>query len=551
MGRTLILGNNPNVWWIKEIKDGELNSVPNIANGRNIDITNYILTLSKDAECIVIDADSLDTANVELPLDLILHIRLMLHECRKTSLSNIVLVSDLGIDTYKGYGPKSVVLMTQNISLVNSEDAVTAIENATPMTPADYISGFLELIKIEPQEKVEGRHSIANEWGAEALNNVISGGVKTNIISVNASSSLYFKYSNVAALNAEDVKLIVERNVSQYLTKKVSINDNVNYLLIDDEADKGWGKVLKSLLPNAEQDVWNKVTTSYDEISDDIRDKISAGYYDLIFLDLRMAGVAEENILKPEEFSGMKILKAIKGENKGIQVIMLTATNKAWNVKELLDAGANGYYMKESPEYHFTLKYSEQNALALVETIKGCLKNSYLKDVVSKQKGLVLPSDSELSGDISNQLSIAISLILKAREEAEYAFAYISLEQVFEIASSYLIRKEESDRDNSLFYFTEDTKEQCCLYNDGVRQGYLTSKKEGHVALWRKVAAIYYQLYGGEDKTFGARVKELIDKRNDYIHPKEDKKDKPKPKITSKDFVDLFETVVEFLALFK
>jgi DNA-binding NarL/FixJ family response regulator len=32
---------------------------------------------------------------------------------------------------------------------------------------------------------------------------------------------------------------------------------------------------------------------------------------------------------------------------------MFTASNKAWNMKALLDAGADGYYIKESPENIF------------------------------------------------------------------------------------------------------------------------------------------------------------------------------------------------------
>ena len=547
MGKTLILGNNPDVWWGKDIKEAEYHSVPNISVVRNTDITNYLLTLPDDAECVVIDADSLDSSNVELPLDLILHLRLMLHECRKSSLSSIVFVSELEIETYKGYGVKSIVLMTQNITYVGSEDVRLAVENSKPMTPGEYVAGFLELIKIEPQEKVEGRHSIANEWGAEALYNVVSGGEKTNIVPIRATSSLYFKYSNVAALDANDVGRIINGKVPRYLTSKLNVTDCIRYLLIDDEAEKGWTKVLGAILPNAIQDVWDQPVNTYEEISEEIRKKITSGDYDLIFLDLRMTGVAEDSVMKPEEFSGMSILKAIKRINAGIQVIMLTATNKAWNLKALMDAGANGYYMKESPEYHFPLKYSEQNAVALIAVIKACIRNSYLQDIVDQQKKLILPPDSELSDHIYTQLSIAVSLILSARTESEYAFAYISLEQIFEIASSFLIRQVHN-RDGDIYYFTEDAHEQCRLYQNGKPDGYLQSYgKNRAVAQWKKIAAIYHQLYGGTVKDFGEKVKKLINLRNEYIHPSKGMK----PSITHDDFIDLFETILTFLSVFK
>lgn len=228
---------------------------------------------------------------------------------------------------------------------------------------------------------------------------------------------------------------------------------------------------------------------------------------------------------------------------------MLTATNKAWNVKALLDAGANGYYMKESPEYHFTLKYTVQNALAFASTIRECINNSYLQDIVSEASTLQtrLPSDSELSDDIINQISIALSLILKAKTHDEYAFAYISLEQIFEISTAYLIRRE-SKQGISNWYFTEDSCELCRRYEAGKDVGLMApSKGKKDPPVWMKVAAIYYQLYGGTDVKFDDNVKKLINIRNEYIHPTNG----IKPKINSTNFIELFETIIEYLSVFK
>ena len=50
---------------------------------------------------------------------------------------------------------------------------------------------------------------------------------------------------------------------------------------------------------------------------------------------LRLNGAAEDGQLVPEEFSGYKVLRRIKELNRGNQVIMLTASNKAWNLKAL------------------------------------------------------------------------------------------------------------------------------------------------------------------------------------------------------------------------
>lgn len=547
MAKTLILGNNPDKGWIKSLGLSTV-AVPNISTGRNTDIVDFIKRLPTDLDCVIIDSDSLNSDNPKLPLDIALYIRMMLCDCMKTALSQIVIVSDLPIDSFVDYGVKSMILMTKGVLLIGCESISYALENAVALTPSEYVDGFLNLIKVEPQEKVEGHHSIANEWGADALYNVISGGIKSSFIPVKAESSLYFKYSSIVSLNAKDVKAIIEDRNPEFLTSKICINDPINYLIIDDETDKGWDNVLRSLLPKANQEVWKQPIKTYQELSENIRNKISNGYYKIIFLDLRMSGIEEDNVMNPEHFSGMKILHSIKEVNKGIQVIMLTATNKAWNVKALLDAGANGYYMKESPEYHFPLKYTEQNALAFVSTIKDCISNSYLQNVVSKASYLQkrLPTDSELTYDIINQISISLSLILKAKTPDEYAFAYISLEQIFEISTAHLIRLE-SRRSDSVCYFTEDSCEQCKLYEGGKVVGLISSKGNIVPPVWMRVSSIYYQLYGGSDLSFDDKVRKLINLRNRYIHPKEGKK----PTITSENFIELFETMVEYLSVFK
>ena len=547
MAKTLILGNNPNKGWIKSLGIST-QEVPNISTGRNTDIVDFIKTLPTDLECVVIDSDSFNSENPELPLDIVLYMRLMLHDCKKTSLSKIVIVSDLSIDSLMDYGVKSVILMTKGVLLTDGENVGYAVENASALTPSEYVDGFLNLIKVVPQEKVEGYHSIANEWGAEALFNVISGGVKSSIIPIKAESSLYFKYCSIVSLNADDVASIIEGRTSEFLTKNICIKDSINYLLIDDETDKGWDKVLMSLLPNAKQEVWKQPIQTYHELSEDIRHKISKGEYHIIFLDLRMSGIAEDNVVNPEYFSGMKILRSIKEINRGIQVVMLTATNKAWNVKALLDAGANGYYMKESPEYHFPLKYTEQNALAFVDTIQDCINNSYLQDIVFKASRLQdeLPTDSELTYDIINQLSIALSLILKAKTPDEYAFAYISLEQIFEISATYLIRPKLS-QGHTIYFFTEDTREQCRLYEAGKAIGFIYTKGNQTVPVWKRVSSIYYQLYDGGDSTFDTKVKELINLRNEYIHPN----DGIKPTFKADNFIELFDVIFEYLSVFK
>jgi CheY-like chemotaxis protein len=232
-----------------------------------------------------------------------------------------------------------------------------------------------------------------------------------------------------------------------------------------------------------------------------------------------MNGVAEEDTLRPDDFSGMKILNSIKKLNKGNQVIMFTASNKAWNMKALLDAGADGYYIKESPEYAFPTTYSISNTNEFVKTINRCLKRGYLKDVAGeikqfKKNKSTFKYEDILFNNISIQLDVAYSLISSAITQQQFAFAYISLEQVFEIITDKLVVIDK------YHYIIDETQEDCkdwVIDSRGCCRGKVNLDWKDYPQ-WKKIASLYYQLWNGKDVRFGKEVQHLIEKRNAFIH---------------------------------
>jgi len=105
--------------------------------------------------------------------------------------------------------------------------------------------------------------------------------------------------------------------------------------------------------------------------------------YDVIFLDLRLSKEEDKvnQISNISDFTGTKVLRKIKDINKGIQVIIFTASNKVWNIERLLEIGANGYYIKESPEYILNEVFSKENYNELLVTVKKTLSLKYLRRV--------------------------------------------------------------------------------------------------------------------------------------------------------------------------
>lgn len=540
MEKILIIGNNPEAKWLENFKNYEIRPIGNLSTNRADELNAFIDTIPHDLEGVIIDSDSVE--DTDLVLNIALRIRFNIHNLKHTALCRIIIVSESDFATFRDHGIGSVLLMTNDVFVSTGEEVHYLLEDFKPLTPAEYVEGFLNLIKITPDEKVEGRHSIANEWGAYILAKMVVGGSKDNIIKIRSSSSLYFCYCGVVSLNAFDIASIIDGKPSEPFGRPLKIKETFHYLLIDDEADKGWDKVLELMMPKAQGRVYPHQAEDYSALPQELRKEIEACKYDIVFLDLRMRGIEEDRQqLKPQDFSGYKILKSIKEINPGIQIIMLTATNKGWNVKAILDAGANGYYMKESPEYHFSEDYSLQNAINFEENIRYCRRRAYLMDIYQSIKNFRLNEDNSLDRAIKNQLEISFDLINKASSQSEFAFAYISLEQVYEIVSQHLFKEIRDDGgwsfgfDQPDEYSLKEANQYFKLYPDTIKNS---------TPVWVKIAAIYKMLFEGVDSNFISNVKEDIEIRNKYIH------DREKPVITEEDFQNLFDSIQEFLSVY-
>ena len=507
--------------------------------------------IPSNVDAIIIDVDS--TKTPDACLSYALAIRLSLHEKKEAALAPIIFMSSLTPDIFKN-SPYSTLLQTKGISFETPLYTPTAVELIEPLTAKDYRPFFLDLIKVKPNS-TEGLHSIANQWGADVLSRIVLGTETDNALIKQARQSLYFKYVLALTLSEDAILyLSTGERTSEETGRLTTINAaGKKILLIDDEADKGWSDVLKQMLNGSSFKTIKEQAADFSSLSEEAQNEIKYGNYDLIFLDLRMNGAQEEGKVRPEDFSGMKILKSIKELNKGTQVIMFTASNKAWNMKALTDAGADGYYIKESPEYAFPFKYSISNTKSFCNNIKKCLERSYLKDIASKVKAY----NKELSNSnydvkfinqVSVQLDVAYTLISTAITQQQFAFAYISLEQILEIISEELIVLDNYQ------YVIDETQEECkdwILFSGKCRSRTNYNCKD--YPQWKKICSLYYQLWNGKDSTFGEEIHFLIEKRNAFMHNDKEKLEKAdinnkEMDIYSKDgFIRLFKMISQIL----
>lgn len=141
-------------------------------------------------------------------------------------------------------------------------------------------------------------------------------------------------------------------------------------LLIDDKANYGWKQLITKMFPF--QGISIDTALDYDSALNQIENK-----YDIIFLDVRLSAEDHDN-KNVVEFSGFKILKVIRKEftaiNFSTPIILLTATNKIWNIDAFRNYGVDAYYIKEHPNYIFDKETSKQNYLNLKENFNRLLE---------------------------------------------------------------------------------------------------------------------------------------------------------------------------------
>ena len=223
----------------------------------------------------------------------------------------------------------------------------------------DKISGLLhyaidvEVKKLKPVviEKInisspyDNRHQTTNEWGAMRL--ASNFGIY-DLIKFAYPKHLYFKYLS-RFINNE--RTAPNKSLHDLFSK---------ILLIDDNADCGWIELLENIhncsvdkrVSSTEVLAWQNTTPEkFDQ-------------YDLIYLDLYL----EKG--KVDSTNALSALKFIKRDFPHIPVIIFTASDKAWNLDEVLEKGADAMYIKESPLYCRNEVYSLKNHKDFTASIK-------------------------------------------------------------------------------------------------------------------------------------------------------------------------------------
>jgi len=148
-------------------------------------------------------------------------------------------------------------------------------------------------------------------------------------------------------------------------------------LLIDDEADKGWRRILEEIGTNSTGEMEISVYPQGGSVNyKDALDQISDTEWDAVLCDLRLQDWKDPDRTRSSdptdkaEYTGVDLIREVKDEHPFTPIIAFTASSNAWTQDAVYDAGAEGYWIKESPERRFDPSYSRENAASLLDQIQ-------------------------------------------------------------------------------------------------------------------------------------------------------------------------------------
>ena len=332
-------------------------------------------------------------------LKIALHIRLNYELAVIKRIVPIIFLSDFTLDVIirnndfdPDINPQNI-LFTKGVFLssFDSDQIKKLIYKVEPCAENEYHVRILNKLKITQKASV-GKHSISNAWGCFKLAQVT--GLRDEI----------YKDENVTEqLKTLYAKYLICYNDTYTNDKLIDISpikcNGKKILFIDDQAEEGWSILMKNIFKGAGNDFLAIDSSKYKNSETKLFHDFEGFYsecqkqigkdWDLILLDLRLNPEKEDidnEIISPTHFSGYKLIDEFLNQNEGYQIIVSTASNKIWNINAVLRRGASSYYIKESPEFNYSIKITKKNYENFKDDVKKCFEKDYLRPVDSIHK---------------------------------------------------------------------------------------------------------------------------------------------------------------------
>lgn len=313
------------------------------------------------------------------------------------------------------------------ITKCDAEGLKRSLANIPKLTE-DEIIHSINNVNLSIPWNLGDNHNVANVWAIYRWCEMLDWKDSTpDILDSKLTKSLYFKYLCTKFGDHDKFKKDKKRS------PKIPNIEGKTIAYIDDEYDKGWGNILRNIIEkhsNAKLVCFNgfdKKQTK-DKLIAKVKKFVDETDVDCFILDLRLH---EQDFVSKEKLSGHIIADYIKNQNTGNQIVVFTASNKIWNLKEVVfKIGAVGYSLKESPEMNLNRDGSAELFTDFAKSVSRACSMSFLKGIVATQKQLkaIEPSAKQLDDVIellnidkgNNSQSLISSVLLVELAYLEY-----------------------------------------------------------------------------------------------------------------------------------
>lgn len=352
---------------------------------------------------------------------------------------------------------------------------------------------YLEKTHIPQPNNYLSHHSITSEWSLYQWSTCLN--IKPAIAN-HIERNLYYRYV-ISQHPESDVKVTID--YPPYSSESGSEKKRI--LIIDDEADKGWGELYKALFSHYSNIEVNTLkgfdyasdtkATLLQKVKEAIEERPFEPYH-LVLLDIRLL---QDDFKKKTDFSSFDVINVLQTLDKGIQIIIVTASNKAWNLQYALNRNVFAYITKESI---FDKSCSKEKLEELLkQSVDAISKSRFLKQVAKNEKQILdrlndktstisVPIRERMLYNIKEQIEIAWVMLTNYRFDERYLrYAYLSYYQILELfaeTSTGMYIKIKNKKD----IYCEDTKgkdincsEQLKMIYDNIWNGNLIQQTQG------------------------------------------------------------------------
>lgn len=435
------------------------------------------------------------------------------------------------------------ILKTKNVELVlYSKKAFkeAAKKSFEPLEPEE-LSKEIQKLKLDPPSNYADSHSIANEWAIYRWSKALQLETESiQRIEASIGSNLYYKF------------LKCKSPITEVETEERILLNSGSIFYIDDELKKGWDAIFKKICSNKNYESIDfnfKEKTSCEIVSFAISE-IKRINPDTVVLDYRLHN-DDFTTRNPQEITGYKILKKIKEFNEGIQVIVLSATNKIWSLLELQKAGADGFILKESPELSVIDGFSKTTIGNTYKIIDEALDKKYLKEIyLSWNESIQATGNSDET--FITETKVALNTAWQLVKSEHLDMGYLTLFQIIESYANELYQSgdgvdndliggveviDKSNKDKNIWKleFKEDNK------GDYFSTSTSEQEKTQRPTTLFKVSCLFHFKYDSKNEDL-QKIGKLNKLRNNIAHGKKVPKNK-KQHSTKDDIKKLLELI--------